>query len=209
MPARTRREPFAATPNTDLKPLQARSRATQARILKVLDEAVARGEADTISIQEIAARAKCSTGAYYGRFENKAAGFRALLDQDRERIAEAMAEASAEAMRKRDVRGWIETLIRLSLDHALSRKSLLRALDETGDAVAHRDRLVEAMAEMLARLGAARQIHAARRADFLLTLITGLCRDAVLSGRIGEDEEARNIFRMELERAAVWYLASG
>lgn len=201
------REPFSATPNTDLKPRQARSRATQARILKVLDEAAAAGEADHISIQDIATRAKVSTGAFYGRFENKAAGFRALINQDREQIAEAMAEASAEAMRKRDVRGWIEILIRLSLDHALSRKSLLRALGETGDAVGHRDHLVGMMAEMLTRLGAVRQIHAARRADFLLTLITGLCRDAVLSGRVGKDEEARNIFRMELERAAVWYLA--
>jgi len=204
---RTVKEPFSATPNTDLKPRQARSRATQARILKVLDAAVAAGEADLISIQDIAARAECSTGAFYGRFENKAAGFRALIDQDRERIAEAMAEASADAMRKRDVRGWIEILIRLSLDHALSRKSLLRALDESGDAVAHRDRLVEIMADMLTRLGAVRQVHAIRRADFLLTMITGLCRDAVLSGRVGDDEEARNIFRMELERAAVWYLA--
>tara|TARA_R110002073_G_scaffold201731_1_gene360940 strand:+ start:229 stop:846 length:618 start_codon:yes stop_codon:yes gene_type:complete len=193
----------------DRKPMQARSRATLERILSVVDEAVATGEAETISIQEIAKRAKCSTGAFYGRFDGKLAAYAALLERDRESLSEAMASATAEAMRARDVRRWIERLIHLSLDQAITRQSLLRVLDDSGDAIAHRDALVEVTADMLARLGAARQIHAARRADFLLTMISGLCRDAVLSGQIGDDEEATNIFKAELERAAVWYLAAG
>lgn len=192
----------------DRRPQQARSRATLDRIIKVAMRAIEADRLDALTIPDIVQQAKCSTGAFYGRFESKSDLMAMLLARDAEALSEAMAGATANAMRARDVRGWIESLIALSLDQALSRQSLLRAHPPL-DRLAHRERLVALCADMLARLGASREAQAPLRAEFILTMITGLTRDAVLAGTVTADADARKLFSSELERAAVWYLAAG
>jgi len=193
---------------SDRRPQQARSRATLDRIIKVATRAIEESRLDALTIPDIVRRAECSTGAFYGRFKSKSDLMAMLLDRDAETLSESMAGATANAMRARDVRGWIESLITLSLDQALARHSLLRA-HRPLDRLAHRERLVSLCADMLARLGAAREAQAPLRANFILTMITGLTRDAVLSGSVTADADSRKIFSSELERAAVWYLAAG
>jgi len=190
------------------RPRQARSRATLERILSVAKTAIEKNRLDALTIPDIVRQAKCSTGAFYGRFKSKSDLMAMMLQRDAEDLSEAMAGATANAMRARDVRSWIESLIALSLDQALARQSLLRAHPPV-ERLAHRDRLVALSADMLARLGAAREVLAPLRANFILTMVTGLTRDAVLSGSVVDEEDSRKSLSRELERAAVWYLAAG
>ncbi|MBU4612458.1 TetR/AcrR family transcriptional regulator [Achromobacter sp. GG226] len=58
---------------------QQRSQATLARILRAARQRISRAELDAVSVNEIVKAAGCSVGAFYTRFENKEALFRALV----------------------------------------------------------------------------------------------------------------------------------
>lgn len=69
-----------ASPRDGVRPaLQQRSRATRDRLLAAGKRLLEETDLDGVSIADIAAAADCSVGAFYTRFENKDAYFRALV----------------------------------------------------------------------------------------------------------------------------------
>lgn len=69
-----------ASPPDGVRPaLQQRSRATRDRLLAAGKRLLEETDLDGVSIADIAAAADCSVGAFYTRFENKDAYFRALV----------------------------------------------------------------------------------------------------------------------------------
>lgn len=63
------------------QPKQKRSRETQARLLKAAEKLLESEVFEEMTVQQIARKAKCSVGAFYGRFENKEALLPHLLNR--------------------------------------------------------------------------------------------------------------------------------
>lgn len=109
-------------------PRQARSRATLERIVSATIELLETRTFDEISVTEIVGRARSSVGAFYARFEDKAA----LLDHLDERYTRRVLQLGERAARETtaadslsgEVRGLVTYLLRLHRLHP----GLLRTL---------------------------------------------------------------------------------
>jgi AcrR family transcriptional regulator len=71
-------------------PQQLRSQETLAHLLKATSELLETTVFEDLTIQQIAARAGCSVGTFYGRFRNKDAILPALLEKHYEELEEEM-----------------------------------------------------------------------------------------------------------------------
>jgi AcrR family transcriptional regulator len=111
------------------KPTQARSQQTQERLLEATRELLEETVFEQLTIQQIAARAGCSVGTFYGRFKNKEAVLPLLLE---EHYAEVEAETDDLFATERWVDASLEKRVSAVVDHAASialrQPGLIRAL---------------------------------------------------------------------------------
>ena len=176
--------------------MQARSRATRRRILKVLEKAVREDTIDALTVADIARRARSSVGAFYGRFADKAAALDALYADRLAGLTEALMTANREARRHRDVHRWIGQLTADCVAHGLDNRALL-------------SRLAGRPVDLAKPPQALADHFAPPAAKFLLTLIIGLSRDAALfQADLQTDPKARAAFTSDIQKAALWYLTA-
>jgi AcrR family transcriptional regulator len=72
------------------RPKQRRSQETQTRLLRATRELIEETLFEDLTIQQIAARAGCSVGTFYGRFQNKDAILPCLLEAHYEQMEQEM-----------------------------------------------------------------------------------------------------------------------
>lgn len=190
--------------------MQARSRATRKRILKVLDRALKDQSIDSLTVADIARSAKSSVGAFYGRFADKAAAMDALYSDRMDELVEKLATANQEARRHRDVHRWISVLANDCLDHALSNLSLLARLAGRSSDLAVPPAAFEAdLAQTLNVLKIKPPHFAPMAANFMIRLILGLSRDgALFQNDLNSRPEARKTYAADIQKAALWYLTA-
>lgn len=190
--------------------MQARSRATRQRILKVLAKALEDQSIDTLTVADIARQAKSSVGAFYGRFADKAAALDALYADRMEALVQSLTAANEEARRHRDVHRWIGELARDCLTHAIANRTLLvRIAGRTGNLASPPEEFQVHLSQTIAALRIKPPHFAPVAADFMLRLVLGLSRDAALfQPELQDDETARNAFAADVQKAALWYLTA-
>jgi AcrR family transcriptional regulator len=190
--------------------MQARSRATRKRILKVLAKALDDQTIDRLTVADIARQAKSSVGAFYGRFADKAAALDALYADRMEALVELLTAANEEARRHRDVHRWIGELAAACLAHAIANRTLLvRIAGRTGDLAAPPEPFQDHLSQTISALRIKPPHFAPVAADFLLRLVLGLSRDAALfQPELQADETARTTFAADVQKAALWYLTA-
>ncbi len=190
--------------------MQARSRATRERILKVLEKSVLDNSIDALTVADIARKAKSSVGAFYGRFADKAAALDALYSDRLESLTENLLLANQEARRHRDVHRWIGQLAEACVGHGLDNRALLsRLAGRAVDLAQPSERLAEDLSKTLTVLKIKPPHFALPAARFLLTLLMGLSRDAALfQADLQVNDAARRAFTSDIQKAALWYLTA-
>ena len=211
--------PIPESRNPVTAPQQHRSAQTQKRILDVVEKHLLGGTFDDITVQDLVSEAGSSVGAFYGRFANKAAAMyrfycdrchdledqvTAVLDPDR---AESLAEL---------LEIFTKTVVHRTFAYApIIKSDALRLATESDGPFALRARKLNT--HLLVTLKScldARQGEMAHRAGhetalFVLALVGGMSRDAVVNGaRLIEDSGEFNaeLFARELHRAVSGYL---
>ena len=196
--------------------LQARSQATQQRILDVVDKLVRQGRYDTATITDITRAAKCSVGAFYGRFSDKDAALLSFY----ERRCDVLEEAVLAIIGKppsTPLRKLLRDLIDVLVGHSIEYREFLIAFQSrftSGDTefLARTRkmnlRLIDALTRALKlRSDQFRHPDPRSAALFTLAMIGGLTRDVILHGaRIVEGHGLTSEFADELERAVTGYL---
>lgn len=198
-------------PETGVHPaMQARSRATRARILKVLEKSVKENSIDTLTVADIARKAKSSVGAFYGRFADKAAALDALYADRLDVLTNRLMAGNQEARRHRDVHRWIGQLSEDCVAHGLENRALLsRLAGRPVDLAQPPKTLAEDLSKTLTVLKIKPPHFAPPAARFLLTLVIGLSRDAALfQADLQDNEAARRAFTSDIQKAALWYLTA-
>lgn len=199
-------------------PRQARSAATQQRLLDAAEALVAEKSFAEASVAEISRRAGFSVGAFYSRFRDK----HALLHCLEERF---LVEASATVEAALDPARWVgasipqiaEEVIAFLVAMYRERFAILREFlghSITDPEVGMRtERLVHTLCERLSALllpRAAEMSHPdpATAARFACRLLLGVLREAVLFGAYGAYGVPRSDERLSLElnRAFLGYL---
>jgi AcrR family transcriptional regulator len=198
-------------PETGVRPaMQARSKATRQRILKILEKSVQENTIDSLTVADIAKRAKSSVGAFYGRFSDKASALDALYSDRLLRLTETLMEANQAARRHRDVHRWIGTIANACVAHGLENRALLsRLAGRTVDLAQPPVSLSADIAQTLTVLKIKPPHFAPPAARFLISLIMGLSRDAALfQADLAHNEAARTEFASDIQKAALWYLTA-
>jgi AcrR family transcriptional regulator len=199
-------------------PRQARSRATQARILDAAEAIVAGRGFDAAGVSLVVRRAGCSVGAFYSRFRDK----RELLDALHERFA---AEASARIDASLDPQRWsaeplarcLHGLVRALVELHRQRRGLVRAFVAEGQRdpafQARRDRLFQHAGSRLSGFlrGRASELghhHPERAVAFGLAVAWSTIESAVLFDRLrsGGLAPSDDDLAAELVRLLVAYL---
>lgn len=202
------------------EPQQERSRATRRRILIATDRLLRHQSFESLSVQQIAATAQCSIGAFYGRFGGKDELLAPLSRRHNRGIERwlrrALASPSWRSMPLEDRLHWI---VRMDVRVLRSRRWLIRALAAyvrrsdvalPEDEVRRRTQFTVGLRElMLDQSGDIAHRDAGDAIDFALFMIATLCRERVLFGELSErawiaaeDEALVN----EVSRAAYSYL---
>jgi AcrR family transcriptional regulator len=109
---------------------QVRSKATQKRLIAAGYRLLATRDLEGLSVAEIAMAAGCSVGAFYLRFENKDAFFRALISHKLEEGRE-LARATFSSDSDGAIEEFIETLVaRYRQQRGLLRAALRRTIND-------------------------------------------------------------------------------
>jgi len=190
--------------------MQARSRATRQRILKILEKSVQDNSIDALTVADIARKAKSSVGAFYGRFADKAAALDALYADRLDALTNRLLTDNQEARRHRDVHRWIGQITDNCVAHGLENRALLsRLAGRPVDLAQPPEFLKDDLSKTLMVLKIKPPHFAPPAAKFLLTLVIGLSRDAALfQADLQENEAARRAFASDIQKAALWYLTA-
>ncbi|GJL97480.1 MAG: hypothetical protein DHS20C06_12970 [Hyphobacterium sp.] len=190
--------------------MQARSKATRQRILKILEKSVQENTIDSLTVADIAKRAKSSVGAFYGRFSDKASALDALYSDRLMRLTEILMDANQAARRHRDVHRWIGLIASACVAHGLENRALLsRLAGRSVDLAQPPASLADDIAQTLTVLKIKPPHFAPPAARFLIALIMGLSRDAALfQADLAQNDAARTAFASDIQKAALWYLTA-
>lgn len=196
--------------------LQARSQATQQRILDVVDSLVREGRFDSATISDITRKAKCSVGAFYGRFSDKDAALLSFYSRRCDALESLVLETLSRS-RDTSLRELVHELIDVLVNHSIEYREFLRAFQsrftsgDTGFLARTRKmntRLIDALTKALElRVDELKHPDPKAAALFTFAIIGGITRDGILhSGRIVEGKTSLTGFMTELERAVLGYL---
>lgn len=196
---------------------QKRSAATRDAILRVVGQMVQAGEFETATVQEIVRRADSSVGAFYGRFADKSAVLLTFYET-RCQTLEARAADIFNGAAGDSLQSILVQFITLTVQNTMDNEPFLRASQGrfTGDAESP---FAQRARQLNSRLYAwLRQLLRERKDEhahpepetaalFLLALVGGLTRDALLTGKkISNRELYAGAFQAELQRAVFGYL---
>ncbi len=173
-------------------PRQTRSTRTQEKILAVVEKHLRAGTFDRVSVQDVVTEAGCSVGAFYGRFANKAAAVYYFYDvrcTSLEKNVEAVLDPKRPEPLADLLAEFTRTVVRRTFDYAaIIRSDALRIASGPANPFTRRAR------DLNARLQRALQRCLHARSDecsvtasdetalFVLALVGGLSRDAVVNG---------------------------
>jgi AcrR family transcriptional regulator len=201
------------------QPLQRRSAKTQRKILEVVEKHLLDGTFQQTSVQVLVREAGSSVGAFYGLFANKAAALYHFYDArctDLEQQTLAMLDTERTEPLADLLSEFTEMVVQRTFGHAAIIKSdAMRLAADPDSPFAHRARkLNTCLLAALQSLLVDRQTEMIHRAShetalFVLALIGGLSRDAVLNGaRLVENRGNLDSGRFvrELTRAVLGYL---
>jgi AcrR family transcriptional regulator len=198
---------------------QKRSAATRDAILKVVERLVEAGEFETATVQDIVRQAGSSVGAFYGRFADKSAVLFSFYD-NRCRDLEERASTALECRGECSLWAILSRFVELTVRHTLDNEPFLRVSqkhfkDHSENPFTERARQLNSL--LYARLN---RLLTERRHEhkhpepqtaalFLLALVGGLTRDALLTGQhISNRELYVDAFLGELRRAVSGYLGT-
>ena len=118
-----------------VEPKQKRSKKSLDRMLEASTRQIETGNFDAVSIAEIARLANCSVGTFYGRFQNKAALFHVVQEQEFNKALNYIDERIDEFMRRSSLApapqsqtAAISFAIDLATDFYVSKKGVFRAI---------------------------------------------------------------------------------
>ena len=193
---------------------QRRSARTRDAILQVLEDALADGSLDRLTVQDIVRLAGCSIGAFYGRFEDKDAAIAGLYARRRTGFIEKL-EGVNEGASSLEI--WAHAAVALALNHAVSNRALLAraATRDKASATIYADarianlEMVDQVALLLnERFSLALEAEKAASAGaFALALIGAMARDAaVYSTGLLDSDKTRAWLIEQLAAAVISYL---
>lgn len=204
-------------------PRQARSRQTQERLLQATRELLEETVFEELTIQQIAARAGCSVGTFYGRFRNKEAILPLLLETHYAELEEEIGEVfAAERWRHASLEKRVNAVVEHAASIAIRQPGLIRTLvlrnyqcpeSIPASIRASAQKILDRLCEVL--LEARREIqHPSARTAVeigLLMVVTSLRERIVLAGATHSSSLSISNKRLvrELERALLSYLAPG
>lgn len=211
--------PIPESRNPVTAPQQHRSAQTQKRILDVVEKHLLGGTFDDITVQDLVSEAGSSVGAFYGRFANKAAAMYRFYD-DRCHDLEDQVTAVLDPDRAESLAELLEiftkTVVHRTFAYApIIKSDSLRLATDTDSPFTLRarelnTRLLNTVRRCLdARQGEMTHRSSHETALFVLALVGGMSRDAVVSGgRLVDDPGKFNaeLFARELNRAVAGYL---
>lgn len=196
---------------------QQRSRETRDAILKVVAEWVMTGRFETSTVQDIVGAAGCSVGAFYGRFADKTAVLYSFYEtrcQEQETRTAIMLDPTDPSDLESQLGAFIEHIV----NHTMAHSAFLHASRQyftTGKETPflHRARLLNGrlygvlLPVLRAKSDEFSHPNPETATLFLLALIGGLTRDALLTGAALTDKKLEcGPFVTELKRAAFGYL---
>ncbi|NNE06601.1 MAG: TetR/AcrR family transcriptional regulator [Xanthomonadales bacterium] len=196
---------------------QARSAKTRDAILKVVERRIRDGSFETATVQQIVNEANSSVGAFYGRFSDKTAALYSFYE-DR---CEALESSVAELFKPKpadDVAAVLARFIDFMVRHTMKNEPFLRAsrpyfssAKETPFQLRARQLNSRLYQHLLGVLQRHREDFGHPEPEtaalFLLALIGGLTRDALLTGKkLTRQKMYAEAFISELERAVFGYL---
>ena len=200
-------------------PQQRRSAETQRRILDAVAAILAKGRYHDATVQEIVGLARCSVGAFYGRFKDKNAALYMFYDE-RCRELEELAEKRlhSEAGHAGTLVETIDAFVDIVVEQTMTNAPILRAGATLTPGKASEpfwarakvmnSRFFQWMEDLL-REHSIEHAHPNPRVAALYTIaiIGGLSRDAILIGaRLVADKGDLKTFKSELKRAIHGYL---
>jgi AcrR family transcriptional regulator len=116
-------------------PQQERSRETLARITEAAEALFAERGYDGASVGDIAAKARCSVGAFYARFKDKESLLLHVHDRQCAALVERMAFlCDLQRAENASLEGCVRQIVRGLFRHAAGRRSLTRVFIERGGA---------------------------------------------------------------------------
>lgn len=211
----------AATMEQDgREPQQRRSRATRRRILAATNHLLKSRAFESFSVQEIAAMAGCSIGAFYGRFRGKEDLLEPMLDRHYRAIGRWIRRAvNNRRWRALSLEPRMTWVVRMNIRVLRSRRWLIRPLTvylRQGDVCLTEDQhrlrasiTVQVRDLLMDCAGEVSHADPSDAIDFALFLVSTLCRERVLFGELSErgwighgDEELEK----QISRAACAYL---
>jgi AcrR family transcriptional regulator len=203
-------------------PKQTRSQQTYERILEVVSKLVHKNAYEDTTVNEIVRLAKCSVGAFYGRFTDKDAAMFALYDARcatlEERVSEILEQGKVSA---NPLAQTISDFVDCIIDHTFSNAAFIRAeqyLSSAKTAAPFWARAKKMNAGFLAALiGLLQQrsdeiTHNNPKTAALITLsiVGGLPRDAVKTAPTLFDAPSQYVsdYKAEIRRIVLGYLGS-
>jgi AcrR family transcriptional regulator len=201
------------------KPRQRRSAQTQEKILKVVDRHLVAGTFNEVTVQDLVSEAGCSVGAFYGRFTNKTAALYHFYDarcRELEKAAQELLDPDRPESLNVLLTDFTERVVRRTFAYAAILKvDALRVATDPDHPFTRRAReLNSVLLDMMSKLLEARQAEFSHTASeetalFVLALVGGLSRDAVVTGarladKTGEHSAER--FIVDLTRAVHGFL---
>jgi AcrR family transcriptional regulator len=198
---------------------QSRSQRTQAAILNVVRKRLHDGTFDETSVQDIVSEAGCSVGAFYGRFANKAAALFRFYDNNCTELERQVSEILDPA-RSNSLAALLGEFTAAIVDKTFSGAAILRADTLRSEMVEGSAFMVRAQTMNAIVLEDIERCLDARKKEFnktpgketalfVLALVGGLSRDAVLNGASLVESSRRidaNRFKHELTDAVSGYL---
>lgn len=218
-----RRGPAAAPKSPVRAPQQNRSEQTFNRILKAVNKLAVDGAYDDATVSEIVRLAKCSVGAFYGRFRDKDAALFAMYDARCDKL-EAMIlpifekGLAKEAPLTKTISSFVDSII----DHTFANAAFIRAQGFLSSAKssepfwARAKKMNGAFYKALHALLIEKQREMTHPDPKLAALITlsiagGLPREAVKTGArlVDPDIKSAAAYKSEIRRVVLGYLGAG
>jgi AcrR family transcriptional regulator len=199
-------------------PRQKRSRETQARILAAVSAYVNSGDYQNVTVQDIVNRAKCSVGAFYGRFKDKDAALYLLFDERCLALETLAQSALFPDTKSGNLDGAIDAFIHVVVRQTMANAAILRAgagltsarASEPfwARAKAMNKRFFDGMENLLQTFNKQHSHPNSKQAAlYTVAVIGGLSRDAVLIGRrLVAQSENTDSFQIEIRRMVRGYL---
>lgn len=198
---------------------QARSARTRDAILKVVEQRVLDGTFEHASVQAIVDEAGSSVGAFYGRFADKTAALYSFYENRCDRLEDRVS-GLLKAAEGDDLRAVLTRFVEFIVSYTMQNEPFLRASQPYFSADQETPFQLRAR-KMNSKLyqGLLPALHRHRQdfthpepetaALFLLALIGGLTRDALLTGKkLTRQDLYAKAFVSELKRAVFGYLGA-